>query len=160
MNPTEALSEFIQTFEASLDPRLWVTLVKEETAEMKEAHEQWLDAGQTPEMAEAFLKEVADVMYVTTAFHMLMEHGENLYRFLISDEEWRDWELTAIEANNALKVGAMVFGADTLGQAFERVHQSNMSKLGDDGQPVRRKVDGKILKGSNYQPPQLADLVQ
>ena len=40
-----------------------------------------------------------------------------------------------------------------------RVHVSNMSKLGADGRPVRRK-DGKILKGIHYKPPYLNDLVE
>lgn len=39
-----------------------------------------------------------------------------------------------------------------------RVHQSNMSKLGADGKPVRR-ADGKVLKGPDYRPPQLDDLI-
>jgi predicted HAD superfamily Cof-like phosphohydrolase len=42
--------------------------------------------------------------------------------------------------------------------AHNRVHESNMSKLGGDGKPVRRD-DGKILKGPNYIEPYLADLV-
>ena len=42
-------------------------------------------------------------------------------------------------------------------EVFERVHQSNMSKLGDDGKPLYRD-DGKVLKGPNYQPPKLDDL--
>ena len=42
--------------------------------------------------------------------------------------------------------------------ALDRVHQSNMSKLGEDGKPIRRD-DGKVLKGPNYQPPTLTDLV-
>lgn len=41
---------------------------------------------------------------------------------------------------------------------FDRVHDSNMSKLGDDGKPVRR-ADGKVMKGPNYRPPDLDDLV-
>jgi len=45
-----------------------------------------------------------------------------------------------------------------LDEALNRVHQSNMSKLGEDGQPIRRE-DGKVLKGPNYQPPTLTDLV-
>ena len=45
-----------------------------------------------------------------------------------------------------------------LEQALRRVHQSNMSKLGDDGKPIYRE-DGKVLKGPNYQPPDLSDLV-
>ena len=45
-----------------------------------------------------------------------------------------------------------------LEQAIRRVHQSNMSKLGEDGKPIYRE-DGKVLKGPNYQPPNLSDLV-
>lgn len=43
-------------------------------------------------------------------------------------------------------------------EAFRRVHKSNMSKLGDDGKPIRR-ADGKVLKGPNYKEPDLRDLV-
>lgn len=45
-----------------------------------------------------------------------------------------------------------------LDEALRRVHESNLSKLGLDGKPIRRD-DGKILKGPNYQPPNLNDLV-
>ena len=45
-----------------------------------------------------------------------------------------------------------------LDEAMNRVHQSNMSKLGEDGKPIRRE-DGKVLKGPNYTPPNLTDLV-
>ena len=42
--------------------------------------------------------------------------------------------------------------------ALDLVHQSNMSKLGEDGEPIYRE-DGKVLKGPNYKPPDLSDLV-
>ena len=45
-----------------------------------------------------------------------------------------------------------------LDEAMRRVHRSNMSKLGLDGKPIRRS-DGKVLKGPNYAPPTLIDLV-
>lgn len=45
-----------------------------------------------------------------------------------------------------------------LDTAMVRVHESNMSKLGPDGHPIRR-ADGKVLKGPNYKPPVLSDLV-
>jgi NTP pyrophosphatase (non-canonical NTP hydrolase) len=45
-----------------------------------------------------------------------------------------------------------------LEEALDRVHKSNMSKLGLDGKPIRR-VDGKVLKGPNYQPSVLNDLI-
>ena len=46
-----------------------------------------------------------------------------------------------------------------LDEAMIRVHESNMSKLGEDGKPIYR-VDGKVLKGPNYKPPHLSDLVK
>ena len=45
-----------------------------------------------------------------------------------------------------------------LDEAMHRVHESNMSKLDENGNPVLRE-DGKVLKGPNYQPPNLEDLV-
>ena len=46
-----------------------------------------------------------------------------------------------------------------LEEAFERVHTSNMSKLGANGKPILRE-DGKVLKGPNYFTPDLSDLVE
>ena len=45
-----------------------------------------------------------------------------------------------------------------LDEAMDRVHKSNMSKLDEYGKPILRE-DGKVLKGSNYKPPNLEDLV-
>ena len=45
-----------------------------------------------------------------------------------------------------------------LDEALDRVHQSNMSKLGKDGKPIYRE-DGKVLKGPDYEPPTLTDLI-
>ena len=45
-----------------------------------------------------------------------------------------------------------------LDEALDRVHQSNMSKLGEDGLPIYRE-DGKVLKGPDYEPPTLMDLI-
>jgi len=45
-----------------------------------------------------------------------------------------------------------------LDEALDRVHLSNMSKLDEKGKPIYRD-DGKVLKGPNYKPPTLTDLV-
>lgn len=45
-----------------------------------------------------------------------------------------------------------------LDEALDRVHKSNLSKLGEDGKPIYRE-DGKVLKGPNYKEPNLNDLV-
>jgi len=44
-------------------------------------------------------------------------------------------------------------------RVFDAVHDSNMSKLGEDGNPVKR-ADGKILKGPNYKEPDLSFLIK
>ncbi len=48
---------------------------------------------------------------------------------------------------------ATTFGLP-LEEVFYAVHESNMSKLGDDGKPIYRS-DGKVLKSPNYKEPQL-----
>ena len=45
-----------------------------------------------------------------------------------------------------------------LDEALNRVHYSNMSKLGEDGKPIYRE-DGKVLKGPHYKTPDLKDLI-
>lgn len=45
-----------------------------------------------------------------------------------------------------------------LDEALSRVHKSNLSKLDEDGKPIYRE-DGKVLKGPNYAPPKLDDLI-
>ena len=45
------------------------------------------------------------------------------------------------------------FGID-LDKCFAEVHRSNMSKLGEDGEPIYRE-DGKVLKGPNFSEPDL-----
>jgi len=45
-----------------------------------------------------------------------------------------------------------------LDEALTRVHGSNLSKLDAYMQPIKRE-DGKVIKGPNYQPPTLIDLV-
>lgn len=41
-----------------------------------------------------------------------------------------------------------------LPQVVSEIHRSNMTKLGPDGNPIYRE-DGKILKGKDYEPPNI-----
>ena len=50
--------------------------------------------------------------------------------------------------------GAAVEYGIQLDEVIREIHASNMSKLGDDGEPVYR-ADGKILKGPGYWAPRL-----
>lgn len=47
---------------------------------------------------------------------------------------------------------------EQLVEAFRRVHISNMSKLDENNKPIYRD-DGKVMKGPNYKPPNLDDLI-
>ena len=52
---------------------------------------------------------------------------------------------------------AAAFNID-LDEAMSRVFESNLSKLDEQGKPIFRP-DGKVLKGPNYQPPDLMSCV-
>jgi predicted HAD superfamily Cof-like phosphohydrolase len=45
-----------------------------------------------------------------------------------------------------------------LREVVEEIHRSNLSKLGKDGKPIYRE-DGKVLKGPNFTPPDLARML-
>lgn len=53
---------------------------------------------------------------------------------------------------------AVAFGIP-LDEVVAAVHESNMSKLGDDGQPIYRESDRKVLKGPNYRPPDIGAIL-
>jgi predicted HAD superfamily Cof-like phosphohydrolase len=48
---------------------------------------------------------------------------------------------------------------DHLKRIFTEIHNSNMSKMGKDGKPIRRE-DGKILKGPNYFRPNIKQIIE
>ncbi len=55
--------------------------------------------------------------------------------------------------------GAALEWGIPLQACFLEVHDSNMSKLGEDGRPILRE-DGKVLKGPGFRPPDLAAVMQ
>ena len=46
----------------------------------------------------------------------------------------------------------------TIEEVFNEIQRSNMSKLGEDGKPIRRG-DGKIMKGKGYTPPDIEKIL-
>lgn len=52
---------------------------------------------------------------------------------------------------------ALAYGID-LDKVLEEIHRSNMTKLGEDGKVIKRE-DGKVLKGPNYQKPDIAKVL-
>ena len=85
------------------------------------------------------------------------------------DEEWSEFHEAyhhEAEVNQLKELADLVYVCFQyaasqewdLDTAMKRVHESNMSKLGEDGKPIYRG-DGKVLKGPNYKPPTLDDLI-
>lgn len=145
-------AEFIRKFEASLDPRLWINLIREEFAEAQEAFEA------DDEVQK--LKEIVDLIYVTMGFLNVTDGGRALddLEKLMPEEEAEAMKRLFLEIGVWTEPYNSYFDEAVFMEAFDRVHASNMSKLGDDGKPIRRE-DGKILKGPNYREPDLTDLV-
>ena len=44
-------------------------------------------------------------------------------------------------------------------EVFDEIQRSNMSKLGEDGEPIYRE-DGKVMKGPNYFKPNISDILK
>lgn len=44
-------------------------------------------------------------------------------------------------------------------EVFDEIQSSNMSKLGEDGNPIYRE-DGKVMKGPNYFKPNFAEILK
>jgi predicted HAD superfamily Cof-like phosphohydrolase len=47
---------------------------------------------------------------------------------------------------------------NVIDEVFDEIHRSNMSKLGQDGQPLYRE-DGKVMKGPNYFKPDIQSIL-
>ncbi|MEU0214397.1 MazG nucleotide pyrophosphohydrolase domain-containing protein [Streptomyces sp. NPDC006265] len=116
------------------------------------------DDESTPQALRALVQ--ARVTLIREEFEEVVEALENVSLVAgTGGYPAKEMEHVAKELSDLLYV---VFGtADLLGiplgKAFAAVHTSNMSKLGEDGKPIRRE-DGKVLKGPNYQPADLAEV--
>jgi len=87
-----------------------------------------------------------------------------ILRFRLIDEELEELEIAIEEQDGVPEYVAkeltdllyVVYGAGItwgidMDKAFKLVHESNMSKLDENGKPVYRE-DGKVLKGPNFKP--------
>jgi hypothetical protein len=146
-DPHVLVSEFIEAFDASKDIELWFELIREELEETIEAMGADIKKDTVPSFC-AVLKEFCDLQYVMCGAVITAE------RYAPDAEIPEDLLGGFFAVTDAMM--ATAGGAD-LQECFRRVHLSNMSKLGEDGLPVRRE-DGKVLKGPNYQPPDLTDV--
>jgi predicted HAD superfamily Cof-like phosphohydrolase len=100
--------------------------------------------------------ELAEFNTAELRFELITEEVEELATAIDNDD--------IVEIADALTdILYVVYGAGhaygiDLDECFSEVHRSNMSKLGEDGKPLYRE-DGKVLKGPDYFPPNLEDVI-
>jgi predicted HAD superfamily Cof-like phosphohydrolase len=123
---------------------------------------------------------VPDYKRLVEIFHETFQHPVRTYPDAAPDE----WELRyaliaeeleeyfqAAQAGDVVEIADaladliyVVFGAALahgipIEEVFYEVHESNMSKLTNDGKVLRRE-DGKILKSDQYRPPDVARVLR
>ena len=121
---------------------------------VREFHEKFghkVDFIQSSSDERALSKEEGET--ITLRRKLIMEEFQELMEAPFLDEVMKE----ACDLMYVVLGMFVEFGWD-VEEAFSRVHDSNMSKLGEDGKPIHRE-DGKVLKGPNYKQADLSDLV-
>ena len=126
-------------------------------------------------MKKTFISEQAKEFRTKYNLKSSRSKDKRSYQKILIVEEFKEFleaegmlfrKNTTIEAEALKELADLIYVcyqyAENMGwlldEALDRVHLSNMSKLDDEGKPVYRE-DGKVLKGPNYKPPTLTDLV-
>ena len=47
-----------------------------------------------------------------------------------------------------------------LDEVFAEIHRSNMTKLDENGKPIKHPKTGKVVKGPNYEPPNITAILK
>jgi NTP pyrophosphatase (non-canonical NTP hydrolase) len=148
------VKDWMEAFEIEVNFELQESLIVEEALELIEVVEK--HEGPTIEAISEFLKEAADYFFVILGYSQMLDETGEISHISNQAREVSNLAFVMIleiimadpEVNNQIFV-----------EAFERVAASNMTKLGDDGKPVRNET-GKIIKGPNYVAPDLTDLAE
>lgn len=116
-----------------------------------------------------------DAIAKVREFHAALGQGINSPEGIRADQQLRvalieeeaDELVAALQANDTIAaadaladlayviIGAAVLWGIPLAEVFDEVHRSNMSKVGGG-----KREDGKILKGPNYSPPDIASILR
>ena len=133
-NREEYIKEFHKAFNVAIDEEPTIELLK---------LRQTLVSEEAKELSEEFDKAIK-----------LMERGERVPKEIYVDMLKELADLQVVLSGTAVTFKPL----KKFDEAFLRVHESNMSKLGEDGKPILRE-DGKVLKGPNYFKPDLSQFV-
>ena len=114
-----------------------------------------VDERVTPQLLDFRMKLISEEFEELLEAVVIMASNMEVGNYQVEDYENVIKELADIQY---VISGFAVSMGIPLQTVFNRVHLSNMSKLGSDGKPILRS-DGKVLKSENYRPPSLIDLI-
>lgn len=125
---------------------------------MTEQIQQVYDFQVTYNQPIAFMPQIPSLDRCTLRQKLLQEEVTEL------EDAWMNGDLVEVadaitDCLYILFGTAIEFGLQNkLVECFNEVQRSNMSKLDNEGNPIFR-ADGKIMKGENYSPPNLAKII-
>lgn len=143
------VSEFIQKFEPNRDFVWWLdTLMLEEFNELIEA----IESGEKSDI----LHELCDLFWVTIGFVIHMPMHPDM---VVSAEKNQDImnKLDTIENFVMHFMQRNQMNISLINDGIALLHAANMSKLGADGEVIRRE-DGKVMKGPNFKKADFTEL--
>ena len=145
---------WMEAFEVEVNLELQESLLVEEAYELLYVVAEHQEP--TIEAISEFLKESADLYFVLFGYFQMLEETGEIISF--SDDTKKVLNVVLEMVAETVLLDPVV-NDQIFGEAFERVVAINMTKLGDDGKPVRNEA-GKIMKGPNYVAPDLTDLAE
>lgn len=142
------------------EKELRVELIREEFEELKQA----LKDNDLVEIADALgdLEYVIEGAAITFGLELNNISPEPGHASVELIEEGLELLKVAVSNNNSSEVLVALIWLQTtvrnlaefleipLDDIIQVIHDSNMSKLGEDGQPIYRESDRKVLKGPNF----------
>lgn len=160
----ESVKDWMERFGVPVDLELQIDLVEEEIDELLEAMEDIKEKGTaTHAKVSQYLKEHADVLFTLAGLTVMVEKSDVTSLPHKISARLVDATLLGLSTTNTVDViESWVFGRSLKEERFEaflRVVESNNSKVDDNGNPIRDEK-GKIMKGPNYKPAQLDDIVR
>lgn len=107
--------------------------------------------------------ETTDALHELYKVHHALSTAQNDAKYFSECRKERKEARIAVLDGICDSIFVLIGTAQALGmdieKAMEAVFWSNMTKLGEDGKPIYRLSDGKVLKGPNFAPPDLEDFV-
>ncbi|MCP4522372.1 MAG: nucleoside triphosphate pyrophosphohydrolase family protein [Cytophagales bacterium] len=120
------------------------------------------------------VKEFHEAFHVENASTLTAKLSEQdmLLRHRLQAEENEEY-LQACKEENLVEIADalgdqlyILFGTilkhglqDKIEEVFDEIHQSNMSKLDENGQPIFRE-DGKVMKSNQYFKPNISEILK